>query len=331
MTLRKSPAVFLLAVVLCAGAAASSTLARSSAAASADSKQKTFLSPEEAAKAYVAACEQQDTAALQSLLGAGGEELINSGDEAQDKRRRERFTTLAKEAMEVRPDPYNAERFLIYAGNRQWPLPIPIIKDGDAFRFDTAAARTEILARRVGRNELDAIALLREIVQAQIDFAYADQKEAGVREYAQNILSDPDKHNGLYWEAQDGEAPSPLAEPIAKAISQGYELPEPGVPFLYHGYIYRILKSQGTNAPGGAREYFVQGKMMGGFAAVAYPVEYAVTGVKTFMVNHDGMVQEKDLGAHSNHLAASLQSYNPDKTWSEAPREETEAETASKP
>jgi hypothetical protein len=295
-------------------------------------KQKTFASAEDAAKAYAAACEQQDTASLQGLLGPGNDELINSGDEAQDKRRRERFATMARESLDVRQDPYNSERFMVYVGTREWPLPIPIIKDGDAFRFDTSAARTEILARRIGRNELDAIAFLRDIVQAQIDFAYADQKDAGaIREYAQNIMSDPDKHDGLYWEAKDSEPPSPLADPIAKAISQGYELTEPGEPFLYHGYIFRILKTQGSNAQGGARDYFVQGKMMGGFAAVAAPVEYATTGVKTFLVNQDGTVQEKDLGASGTKAAASITTYNPDKTWTEAPREETEQETASKP
>lgn len=299
---------------------------------SASAKQKTFASPEDAAKAYAAACEQQDTASLQGLLGPGNDELINSGDESQDKRRRERFATMARESLDVHQDPYNSERFMVYVGTREWPLPIPIIKDGDAYRFDTSAARTEILARRIGHNELDAIAFLRDIVQAQIDFAYADQKEpAAIREYAQNIMSDPDKHNGLYWDAKDGDPPSPLADPIAKAISQGYELTEPGQPFLYHGYIFRILKAQGNNAAGGARDYFVQGKMMGGFAAVASPAEYATTGVKTFVVNQDGTVQEKDLGASGTKAADSITTYNPDKTWMESPREETEQETASKP
>jgi Protein of unknown function (DUF2950) len=325
MKFRQAKILFLFALVF----GATDTLPTNGAQndpAIAKPKQKTFASPDDLATAYVTACEQQDTAALRALLGPGSEELINSGDETQDQRRRERFSTMAKEVMQVRPDPYNLDRFLIYVGERQWPLPIPIVKDGNAFRFDTAAAKTEILARRVGRNELDAIAFLREIVQAQIDFAYADQKEFGIREYAQNIISNSDKHNGLYWDAKDGEPASPLADAINKAVSQGYELPQPGEPFLYHGYIFRVLLAQGPNAPGGARDYVLQDKMMGGFAAVAYPVEYGTTGVKTFLVNQDGTVQEKDLGANSNKLADSIKTYNPDKTWSEAPREETEAE-----
>jgi hypothetical protein len=332
MNSRKSLLFFLSEAALIAAITLAPVSSASSNPQLASAKQKTFASPEDAAKAYAAACEQQDTASLQSLLGPGNDELINSGDEAQDQRRRERFAIMARESLDVRQDPYNSERFMVYVGTREWPLPIPIIKDGDAFRFDTSAARTEILARRIGRNELDAIGFLRDIVQAQIDFAYADHNDAGaIREYAQNIMSDPDKHNGLYWDAKDAEAPSPLAEPITKAVSQGYELTEPGEPFLYHGYIFRILKAQGSNATGGARDYFVQGKMMGGFAAVATPVEYATTGVKTFVVNQDGTVQEKDLGASGSKAAESITTYNPDKTWMESPREETEQETASKP
>jgi hypothetical protein len=324
---------FLVAVAVAAtlGGTAVVRVTFAAQAAAAAAPQKTFSSPDEAAKAYVAAVEKDDTGTVQSLLGPGSEELINSGDEAQDKRRRERFTTLAKERSEVRPDPYDASRFLLYVGNRQWPLPIPIVKDGDMYRFDASGARTEILARRVGRNELDAIALLREIVQAEIDYAYADKKEVGMRKYADKIISDSGKHDGLYWETKEGETPSPLEAPIAKAIEQGYELSAPGDPFLYHGYIFRILKGQGSHAMGGARDYVVQDKMIGGFAAVAYPVEYASTGVKTFMVNQDGVVQEKDLGPSGKTLAASMKSYDPDKTWKEALKEEPEPETASKP
>jgi hypothetical protein len=294
--------------------------------------QKTFASPQEAAKAFADACEKQDTATLVSLLGPGGEELINSGDETQDTRRRERFAALAKESTEVRPDPYYPDRFLVYVGGRSWPLPIPIVKIGDAYGFDPSIARTEILARRVGKNELDAIEFLHGFVRAEVEYAYSDSNHNGdMRDYAQSLASTPGKQDGLYWETQDGQPAGPGADFAAEMIAYGYDLPDSGESLRYHGYIFKILKAQGSHATGGARDYVVQGSMIGGFAMVAYPVEYAVSGVKTFIVNQDDTVWEKDLGAKTKAMAEALKAYDPDKGWVESPREEPEKAADAKP
>jgi hypothetical protein len=289
------------------------------------STQKTFPTPQDAADAYLAACAAQDAAALGEILGPGGDELIHSGDDAQDQRRRERFATLAKESMEVKTDPADLERYVIYVGPRGWPLPIPIVKTKDAYRFDTAAGKDEILARRVGRNELDAIAFLRSFVQAQIDYAYSDANGNGMRDYAQTLVSHPGQRDGLYWEPKEGEAPSSVDDFVQTAVAEGYTVPEPGEPFDYHGYRFRLLTQQGKNAPGGARDYIVRGDMIGGFAMIATPLEYGSSGVKTFLVNQDGVVWEKDLGAKTKSYSAGTKAYDPDKTWMESPKEEEEA------
>ncbi len=316
--------IFLLAIIV------SATAVLSSAAQTTKSKadQKVFASPQEAANAYLAACEKQDTAALISLLGPGSEVLISSGDDTQDTRRRERFVAMAKEELEVKPDPAALERYLIYVGKRDWPLPIPIVKVKDSYRFDTSAAQQEILARRVGRNELDAIAFLRGFVQAEIDYAYSDVNKNGLRDYAQSLVSEEGKHDGLFWVPKEDEAISPVADFVDQAQAEGYTLPAPGEPFAYHGYVFKILKSQGPNASGGARDYVVRGDMIGGFAMVATPAEYALSGVKSFLVNQDGVVWEKDLATKTKAFGSTVKAYDPDKTWTESPREEAETENA---
>jgi hypothetical protein len=293
--------------------------------------QKTFASPQEAAKAFADACEKQDTAALISLVGPGSEELINSGDQAQDTRRRERFAALAKESTEVRPDPYYPDRFLVYVGGRNWPLPIPIVKIGDSYGFDASVARTDILARRVGKNELDAIELLHGFVRAEVEYAYSDSNHNDMRDYAQSLVSTPGKQDGLCWETADGQPAGPGADFAAELIAFGYDLPAPGEPMLYHGYIFKILKAQGAHATGGARDYVAKGSMIGGFAMVAYPAEYAVSGVKTFVVNQDDVVWEKDLGTKTKVLATAMKAYDPDKGWVESPRVEPEDSAETKP
>lgn len=293
--------------------------------------QKTFASPQEAAKAFADACEKQDTATLVSLLGPGGEELINSGDEQQDNRRRERFATLAKESTDVRPDPYYPDRFLVYVGNRKWPLPVPIVKIGDSYGFDASVARTDILARRVGKNELDAIELLHGFVRAEVEYAYSDSNHNEMRDYAQSLTSTSGKEDGLYWETADGQPAGPGAEFAAELAAFGYALPAPGEPMLYHGYFFKILKAQGAHATGGARDYVVKGSMIGGFAMIAYPAEYASSGVKTFIVNQDDVVWEKDLGAKTTALASATKSYDPGPGWVESPREEPEKAADAKP
>jgi hypothetical protein len=292
---------------------------------------KVFSTPEDAARALVEACERHDTAALAEILGPAATELINSGDPVQDKARLDRFVRRAKEALRVEPDSFHAGRLVINAGNDSWPAPLPIVKTTGGYRFDADAAKSEILARRVGRNELNAIAALRDFVEAELEYAYADSNKNGIHDYAQQILSDPGQRNGLYWEIKDGEPPSPLARIVGRVTAEGYELPKPGEPVTYHGYTFRVLKAQGRHVTAGARDYVVRGLMIGGFALAAYPVEYGVSGVKTFVVNHDGVVWEKDLGPQTTAIASAIRRYNPDQTWKPSPHEAGEAPRAPTP
>ncbi|MGB8675865.1 MAG: DUF2950 domain-containing protein, partial [Candidatus Acidiferrales bacterium] len=287
--------------------------------------QTVFSTPQAAADALVVAAAQPDSTALLNLLGPGGADIVKSGDPAQDRSRLDHFSALAKESLSVEPDPNQLGRFIVYVGSSHWPLPIPIVpvKSGEttSYRFDAAGAKSEILARRVGRNELDAIAFLRAFDDAEMQFAYTDVNRNGMRDYAEQLRSDPGERDGLYWDDSEGAPESPLAPIIEQAIAEGYELPPSGEPFTLHGYVFRVLKGQGSKAPGGARDYVVQGDMIGGFAMIAYPTDYAVTGVKTFVVNQDGIVYEKDLGPSTSREAAAIKLYNPDKSWSESPVE----------
>jgi len=297
--------------------------------ASAAQVPKVFSTPEDAARALVEACERHDTAALADILGPSATELINSGDPVQDKARLDRFVRRAKEALRVEPDSFHVGRLVINAGLDNWPAPLPIVKTADGYRFDPEGAKSEILARRVGRNELNAIAALRDFVEAELEFAYSDSNQNGIHDYAQQILSDPGQRNGLYWEVKDGEPPSPLARVVGRVAAEGYDLPKPGEPVMYHGYAFRVLKAQGRHVTSGARDYVIRGVMIGGFALVAYPVEYGVSGVKTFVVNQDGVVWEKDLGPRTTAIASAIRRYNPDETWKPSPHGATEPPRAS--
>lgn len=283
---------------------------------------KTFSTPQEAAQALVAANTSQDVAALRTILGPGGQELIESGDPTQDAARRERFANNAKESMHVEEDPFEPGRWIISVGPNNWPLPIPIVNVKGGYQFNVDAAKEEILARRVGANELDAIALLRALAAAEIDYAYSDVNGSGMRAYSRRIISDPGKHNGLYWSSQEGEKESPLTTAFGDDPFSDQQTSPAGQPLVYRGYVFRPLTSQGPNASGGARDYLVGPYMIGGFAFIAYPAQYGVSGVKTFEVNQDGVVVEKDLGPNTNTTAAAVRRYNPDKTWSESPREQ---------
>jgi hypothetical protein len=280
---------------------------------------KVFQTAEDAAQALVEASQRQDIAGLEAILGSEAGSLVQSGDAVQDAARRERFVARAKEQLKVVPDSFHAGRFVVEVGKDAFPLPLPILKVEGGFRFDAAEAKGEILARHVGHNELRTISALREFAAAERDYAYLDLDKDGLHEYAEKLLSDPGTKNGLFWETAPGERESPLAGLVHRAAAEGYGPPAAGSLPTYHGYVFKILKGQGPNAPGGARDYVVRGKMMGGFAAVAFPAEYGVSGVKTFLVGHDGVVLEKDLGATTPVLAAALALFNPDKTWKEAP------------
>lgn len=292
---------------------------------------KVFSTPEDAAKALVEACERHDTAMLAAILGPDAGDLINSGDPVQDKVRLDRFVHRAKEALRVELDPFGAGRLVIIVGKDRWAVPLPIVKASDGYRFDVGAAKAEILARRVGRNELNAIAALRDFAAAELEYAYTDSNKNGVHDYAPQILSDPGQRNGLYWTVKDGDPPSPLAQIVGRVTAEGYELPKHGEPVMYHGYAFRVLKAQGRHVTGGARDYVVRGLMIGGFALVAYPVEYGASGIKTFVVNQDGVVWEKDLGPRTTAIASVIRRYNPDGTWKPSPQEAADVSGAPTP
>lgn len=271
--------------------------------------ERTFATPQEAAQALVDAADKNDTAALLKLFGPQGSDIVRSGDSAEDKDARAEFTRRAHEKMDVHIEPSNPNRAVIIAGNDNWPLPIPLVRTkAGQWHFDIAQGRVEILARRVGRNELVAIDVCRGYVEAQLDYASRDRLAKGVLAYAQRIVSSPGKKNGLYTEGEpDNLVPKAFGD-AAAAIGG-----KPPVP--YHGYYFRILTAQGPDAPGGAEPYIVKGDMIGGFALIAYPAKYGDSGIKTFIVNHRGVVYEKDLGPATDTLAPQVARFNPDKTW----------------
>ena len=277
-------------------------------------QQKTFSSAEEAVKAAISAAKNNDDKELLAIFGARAKELLFSGDAVADKERRRQFLAAYDEKNRFATEGGN--RILII-GKQDWPFPIPVVKRGNAWVFDTEKGRQEILNRRIGGNELFTIQAMLAIVDAQREYAMKDRDRNPLLEYAQKFVSDPGQRNGLYWETKTGEPQSPLGPIVSQAKSEGYQRQPAGTPVPYHGYYYRILTSQGKDAPGGAYSYLVKGKMIGGFAVVAYPAEYGNSGVMTFIVNHDGKVFQKNLGAKTAALAKSMKEYNPDKTWTE--------------
>jgi DUF2950 family protein len=268
--------------------------------------QQAFPSPDEAASALAAAVKSGTRREMLRVLGSDGEDIINSGDEVADKESRERFTTAwdAKHSIKTEGD----KKATVILGNDDFPFPIPLVKRKGGWEFDTEAGRLEILYRRIGRNELDAIQTSLAFVDAQNEYAEKDRGQgAGV--YAQRIVSTKGKKDGLYWPGED----SPLGELAAQASGEGYKVGEGPIP--YHGYYFRILTQQGSNAPGGELNYVVKGKMIGGFALLAWPAEYGNSGVMTFAVNHNGVVYQKDLGDSTAALVKRIMQFNPDQTW----------------
>lgn len=278
------------------------------------SAQKMFSSPEEAVKAAIAAARSNNDKELLAIFGAQAKEILFSGDPVADKQRRAEFVAAYDQANRLSTD--GEDRILI-AGKQDWPFPIPIVKKGQSWMFDTEQGKQEVLNRRIGGNELFTIQTMLAIVDAEREYAMKDRDRNGLLEYAQKFLSDPGKKNGLYWEAKAGEPESPLGPIMVQARSQGYGAKITTAPGPYHGYNYRILTAQGKDAPGGAYSYFVKGKMIGGFAVVAYPAEYGNSGIMTFIVNYDGKVFQKNLGPNTAAAAKSMKEYNPDKTWTE--------------
>lgn len=297
--------------------AAAATAATSGAAAPA-SKAMTFSTPELAAKALVDAADQFDTPTLIKIFGPEGDDIVFSGEVAQDRQRATDFAAEAHEKMTVSVDPKSGKRAFVLVGNEDWPFPVPLVKVGDKWHFDSAAGRQELLYRRIGANELDAIQISNGYVDAQEEYALQPREGYEVNQYAQRILSTPGKQDGLAWQNADDTWGGPIGENIAKAIAQGYSTKEEP----YHGYFFKILKGQGPDAPLGEMDYVIKGAMLGGFALVAAPAEYRVTGVKTFIVSNDGVVYEKDLGPNTIDSFKKMELFNPDKTWSPVEDEE---------
>jgi len=280
-------------------------------AAVAQAKQKTFETPEAAAGALVQALRDNNEKELLALLGPGSETLVSSGDEVADREQSAQFVRLYDEKNILEKAGEN--KMILHVGNNDWPFPIPIVMTGKDWRFDTKLGKEEILSRRIGRNELNTIQTCLAFVDAEQEYATRDPEGSGLLEYAQKFNSDKGKKDGLYWEVKPGEKPSPLGPLVAEAQSKGYKKKEKAAP--YNGYFFRILTAQGKDAHGGAYSYLVKGKMIGGFALVAYPASYGVSGVKTFIVNHEGIVYEKDLGPDTAKRAKSMKDFNPDKSW----------------
>ena len=281
------------------------------AATPAGAGSQTFDTPEQAADAFIAAADKFDVAGLEKILGPGQEDLVTSGDAVQDRKRASEFAAQAREKKEISIDPKDPHHAILIVGKEDWPAPIPIVKHGGKWAFDAAAGRDELLRRRIGGNELDAIEICRGYVEAQYDYAFEKRQGYEVNQFAQRIISTPGKHDGLAWRNADGTLGGPIGERIADAIEEGYTTKSQP----YHGYYFKVLKGQGPAAPNGAMDFVIKGVMIGGFALVAAPAQYGSSGIKTFIVSHSGVVYEKDLGPSTLEEFKKMQRFNPDKTW----------------
>ena len=272
--------------------------------------QQSFTTPQAAAEGLAMAVRSGDTKAMNTVLGPGAEDIMSSGDATQDENTRKLFLEAydAKHSIEQSGD----KPATLLVGPDDYPIAIPIAKKGEGWVFDVAAGRQEVLARRIGRNEIGAIMVCVGYVEAQYEYAEATATGEGFAAYAQRVVSNPGKKDGLYWPTAEGEPPSPIGDAIAEASWRGYKAGS-GEP--YQGYYYKILTRQGPKAPGGAHDYVVNGKMIGGFALIAWPATYGNSGITTFLVNHDGVVFEKDLGNDTAKVASNTTAFNPDETW----------------
>lgn len=278
---------------------------------------KRFDTPQQAADVLIAAAEKFDATELYQIFGPDGEDVVFSGEYALDRQHAANFVAEAHEKKSVSLDPKSRSRAFLLVGNEDWPFPIPLVKSGDKWSFDASAGRHELLYRRIGANELDAIQICHGYVDAQHEYALQPHKGYDVNQYAQRIVSTPGKQDGLAWQNTDGTWDGPIGEKIARAIEQGYtSSAEP-----YHGYFFKILKGQGPAVPLGEMDFVVKGVMIGGFALVSAPAEYGVTGVRTFIVSHDGIVYEKDLGPKTLDEFEKMERFNPDKSWTPVPDE----------
>jgi hypothetical protein len=279
-----------------------------------EAKQKPFATAEEAMQAFAVAVKAGDVAGLKAMLGSEGEAILESGDPVVDRETRERFTAAYAESHKLEQRGVVAKTWIV-VGKDDWPLPIPLVKRGDAWYFDTKAGKDELLNRRIGRNELSASQAVLAYVDAQREYYLRNPEKDNLLHYADRFVSNKGKRDGLYYPTMGAEKPSPLGPLFDARRAAGYLQGEEDKPGPYHGYYYTILKAQGPKAPGGSYDYVANGKMIGGFALVAYPATYGNTGVMTFIVNHDGVVYEKNLGPNTAQVARKITRFNPDESW----------------
>src|SRR5262249_27392 len=273
---------------------------------------RNFDTSQQAADVLVEAAEKFDVVTLAQIFGPDGEDIVFSGEFAQDRQQATDFAAEGREKKSVSVDSKNTNRAFVLVGEEDWPFPVPLVKHGEKWSFDAKAGRQELLYRRIGANELDAMQICHGYVEAQYDYAFEKREGYDVNQYAQRIISTPGMQDGLAWQNSDGTWGGPIGEKIARAIEQGYtSRSEP-----YHGYFFKILKGQGPAAPLGEMDYVVKGVMIGGFALVAAPAQYGVTGVRTFIVSQDGVVYDKDLGPRTLDEFQKMERFNPDKFWS---------------
>ena len=275
-------------------------------------EQKRFESVGAAVDAFIAALRSHDQKALVEILGEQGRPLVSSGDAVSDRATAARFVADYDQRHQLYA---GGGKVVLHVGTDDFPLPIPLVPDGPSWRWDAEAGKEEILARRIGRNELNAIQVCLAYVDAQREYYSRDRDSNRILEYAQRLGSTPGKRDGLYWPTKPGEPPSPLGDLVVKARGEGYRASNDGGRTPYHGYLYRVLLGQGPQATGGAYDYVAGGHMIGGFAMVAFPAQYGVSGVMTFLVNHDGVVYQKDLGANTARVAEAMKRFDPDATW----------------
>ena len=275
------------------------------------SRGKAFATAEEAANALIDAAEKNDEPALAEILGPDSYDIIHTGEPAREREVLKEFAAQARTKTKIALQAKNSRRAILQIGEDNWPFAVPIVKVGSAWSFDTRAGREELLYRRIGGNELTAIQICRNYVEAQHEYAMLKHGTSGVNQYAQRIISTPGTQDGLAWQNADGTWGGPIGEEIGDAIARGYtSKTEP-----YHGYFFRVLKGQGPAAQLGQLDFVVKDVMIGGFALIAFPAQYRLTGVQTFIVSHDGVVYQKDLGPKTLELAAAIDRYNPDKSW----------------
>lgn len=275
--------------------------------------QTSFDTPELAVKSLIEAVSSFEIPALKKILGPDSDDLISTGDPVMAKKQALEFAAKAKEKQQIEIDAENPNQAILLVGQAAFPLPIPIVKENGKWSFDTKAGLEEMLCRRIGANELDAIEICRGYVEVQYEYAQSKHEGAKINQYAQRIVSTPGKKDGLAWKNEDGSWGGPIGEDIVKALEQGYT--EKGKPQPYHGYYFKILKGQGPAAPMGELDFVINGSMIGGFALAVAPANYGVSGVKTFIVSHNGIVYEKDLGEGTLEILKKMDRYNPDESW----------------